>query len=317
MAAEKLPILSYATPLQRLGRFRHLATMLPFCAGLFLGGIAAAGIPAIVPTILLPPTDDLVMFFLMLAGCLAAMAAYTMTMLLIFGWLSSRALVPRPARIIAAMAFAWPVLGIGLGVSASLFGILYSPPFWMVPFGKVALPLSMGLLTLITPFLLIQWQRDSVPADTRSRRFRITPIRVLVAILSYVVVLMIGRWTAEARFDRDCEEIVAWVKASHPTPGNYLGLRLRDTQRLLTSDWTVHANVLADGRVLLELPESNGYGRDYDWSGAIYASGPIKPSEIGVARDGRTQILIDGMPDHHAIKQLDSRHFLIVVYASE
>jgi hypothetical protein len=57
----------------------------------------------------------------------------------------------------------------------------------------------------------------------------------------------------------------------------------------------VDAVVLKDGTVILLLKTSLGW--HHNWSGIIYSSSPLTPSEINDDSYGRPQVWISGKPD--------------------
>ena len=84
----------------------------------------------------------------------------------------------------------------------------------------------------------------------------------------------------EWAIDRDCEQVIAWVRSSHPAPGSYPGLPMPAEFRWLSIHGAVDAVVLKDGRVVLLL-KTLLFGHDNDsWKGIVYSSSPLKPGEL-------------------------------------
>ncbi len=113
----------------------------------------------------------------------------------------------------------------------------------------------------------------------------------------------------QRRLLRDCDQVVAWVRATHPLAGKYPGLKLPPALRGLSDphDGTVDAVVLPDGRVFVLI--RNSIGIHHNWWGFIHASAPLLPSEIGKDAYGRPQILIDGLDENFVDEKVNDRHY--------
>ena len=107
----------------------------------------------------------------------------------------------------------------------------------------------------------------------------------------------------------DCERVATWVKTTHPKSGTYPGLDLPSSFRSLATDGKVDAVVLSDGRIILLFKTSIGWKGN--WSGFIYASSPLKSSEMGKDYYGRPKLMIVGLQDHFVEQKVDDQNFKV------
>jgi len=304
MAAEKLPILSYATPLQRLGRFRLLRILVPFCAGLALGGCVASALAWIVPDFALS-ADYSFMGLVLALAYVGATAFYALVVLAALGC-SSRAYFARPAKTIVVVGIACPVSAATLVAAAIVLSVLVSPGGWMLAAWSLAVQIMIVLSAIAAPFMLVRRTQFEVAHDPARDRRPLTAARIAAGLVLYAAMVAGGRWIALKSFDHECRSLAAWLITNHPTPGAYSGLALPANRKRLADTGTVDAVVLPDGRVVLVLKREDLWE---GWTGMIYCSGPIKPGEIAADAYG-LHVIISGIPQHVVRKQLDSQHFI-------
>jgi MFS family permease len=139
--------------------------------------------------------------------------------------------------------------------------------------------LAAIVLAVVVPLLCVKRTRPSRQQIHISHHARWV-IGIMVALLVYVAVWVLENRLQTRRLDRDCNEVIAWVKLRHPGPGRYLNLTLSPTLTHLAIDGSVDAAVLEDGRTVLLFREDIGWIGA--WDGFIYCSGPLTPSEVGI-----------------------------------
>jgi hypothetical protein len=115
------------------------------------------------------------------------------------------------------------------------------------------------------------------------------------------------RWSERRVLDQRCAALASWVKATYPAPGAHPAILLPPQFRTLASDHLVDAIALGDGRVLLLLRTSLSW--HHNWTGMIYSTGAIRPSEISPDASGRPQVMYPDLPEHFVSKQIDDTHF--------
>ncbi len=192
------------------------------------------------------------------------------------------------AELIIAIGLivAWKWEGLGslliLGGTAFLAIVNYGVHFMV--FGPLLL---MGFL-----FLCCWWR---TPKRTGGRE-AVAGIVLLMLLVGGAVVLNALR---ERVLGRDCERVITWVRSSHSAPGTHSDLALPSQFQGFSADGKVDAVVLADGRVVLLLKTWVGW-KD-NWSGIIYSSSPLKPSEISKDYYGRPRIWISDTPQGPSI----------------
>jgi hypothetical protein len=307
MSPEPVQILSYATP-ERPRRFGHVRIIFPFCGGLLAGGAAAAVILALTPDFAMTRAYYCFSLLAVLAYLILA-ATCALIVLLVMAWISALPRVPRSARFAGTVAFVCPVVGTTFTLFFYVLAVLTSPPDWMVPYGVPVALLPASLMMFAAPFFLVERTRSRESPNAAPRRFPVNRTPSVVLVLAFLAMIETGRWMAWNEFDRQCRAIVASARPHCPTPGSYPNLTLSDRQLWLL-DWgdNFDAFVLNDGRMLILLKRGNFWT---GWTATVYFSGPIKPGEIGPGSNGKTQILIAGMPDHYVWRQLDSQNVII------
>ena len=167
--------------------------------------------------------------------------------------------------IAIGLIVAWKWEGLGgillLGGSSFCAVVGYSPE-------ALAYGGALGLL-----FLFCWWR---TPKRKGGRRIIAGVVLLMLLPASAVALNALREWA----IDRDCEQVIAWVRSSHPAPGSYPGLPMPAEFRWLSIHGAVDAVVLKDGRVVLLL-KTLLFGHDNDsWKGIVYSSSPLKPGEL-------------------------------------
>jgi hypothetical protein len=80
--------------------------------------------------------------------------------------------------------------------------------------------------------------------------------------------------------ERDCDDVIAWVKSNHPGAGAYPRLALPPGLAHLAAYGLVDAVAFSDGRVALLFQTDAGFISA--WEGFIYCSGPLTAAEVGL-----------------------------------
>lgn len=302
-------VLSYATAASRPRRFGHMKALFPFCSGLVVGAVMSGALVAAAPVfIVYNPTEELVItFFIVLATVLPAV--YATVVLLLIGCFSKSPREQKSFTSALVLGMGIPVLAAAMLLTGTSLAVVVSVSALLQDcLGWTAFAV-MILLMLAAPFLLVRWRAHR---PTQLNRQGIWPALIKIAGGGTLLAVMfgLGRWAVEKKFDRDCQEVAAWVKSNHPTLGKYLKLPLPASQYALSADHMVAAVEFPDGRIILVLKTfAGGHATSY-WF--VYASAPIKPSEIGTDAYGRPEIQIDGLPPAHFVeKQLDWQHFVV------
>jgi MFS family permease len=141
--------------------------------------------------------------------------------------------------------------------------------------------LAAVLLAVVVPLLCLKRTRTSGRGIHVIHRGRWV-IGISAALFVYGAVWGLGSRLQTRRLDRDCNEVIAWVKLGHPDPGCYLNLKLPPALSHLAIDDSVDAAVLEDGRIVLLFRTVVGWIGG--WGGFVYSSGPLEPSEVGLSR---------------------------------
>jgi hypothetical protein len=136
------------------------------------------------------------------------------------------------------------------------------------------------LLAVVVPLLCVKRTRTSRQQIHISHHARWL-IGIMLALLVYGSVWGLENRLQARRLDRDCNEVIAWVKLGHPGPGCYVNLKLPPALAHLAIDGSVDAVVLEDGRTVLLFRTNIGWIGA--WDGFIYCSGPLRLSEVGLS----------------------------------
>jgi hypothetical protein len=304
MAIESSRVIPYASRDVRPRRFRHLLAVLPFSAGLCIGGCAAAAIIGTAPDFV-----PGVMISILTTLGLAAVFAAALTTLFLFGCFASTPRVARPWPICAIVgSFVPSVTAMTLLAGQTAFVLISLPPSLKDGCGWGILGL-IAIITLASPFLLMQWNQGLPTTGGRRKQIRSALKAAAIAMAFCTVALIAGRYAAEKYFDRKCETLAAWVRSAHPLPGAYTDLPLPNSLHALSDDGLVDAVVTPDNRVVLMLKTLLWF--HHNWFGVIYSTGPITANEIGPDGWDRTRVSFPGLPYHFIAHQHDSRHFSV------
>jgi hypothetical protein len=309
MSDDQSQILSYARPLGKMpGRFRHLWAVLPFGVGLLIGGFLNGCLSIILPDFAPSPMADSGFAVMSLIAAPVLGSVYAFIVLLFTGFLSSHARRARPLWFTGMIGIMFQLFAGGLYELFNILCTVASPSQSLVSVGFFSGAVIVFFAGILLPFGLLRWRESQVtPRPTSHVRARwLTPLLVLSLC---AVMFIAARWAAVRAFERDCREVAAWAKTTHPKAGSYTALPLPNSQRLLSGNGKVDAVLLADGRVVLVFRMSVSDSDNGHWSEIIYASGPIASAEIGKDPSGRSHILIDGLSEHVIEKQVDAQHF--------
>jgi MFS family permease len=140
--------------------------------------------------------------------------------------------------------------------------------------------LAAILLAVVVPLLCLKRTRPSRLGIHITHHARWV-IGISAVLLVYGAVWNLGSHLQTRRLDRDCNEVIAWVKLGHPDPGCHLNLKLPPALAHLATDGTVDAAVLEDGRTVLLFRTDVGWIGA--WEGFVYCTGPLRPSEVGLS----------------------------------
>jgi len=308
MGDEQAPVLAYATSATRPSRFRPLWAILPFSGGMFFGLLVAAGVLACQPGLSRPsPTFEgwpLIVLLGLVLGWL-----FATTVLFLICCFSTRRLGSRRWQVTTTLGLAAPLFLTATGLLVHVVCVVTASTHSEEDAGLgVVLQLPMAI-ALATPFLLIQWRQSDILPPQKGRQ----PHRLAVAVVGMVALeaalVVAWRWSEKTMLERDRVKLAAWVGMSYPVPGVHSDLVLPAQFRSLSADGNVDAIVMPDGRVVLLLKTSFSWHQN--WSGFIFATGPILPAEVGTDAYSRPQVTIHGLSDHFVAKKVDDRHFAV------
>lgn len=301
-------VLSYVEPTTPRQRFAAVRAAVPFSAGVPGGGILAALLLASGPAITRPTPWlgfwPVVFFFVIVVAWLYVVAA-----IVLFCCISSRQLQPQSWWRAASVGLLLPLVPAVAGLILHVVCVMTAASLGTEGRGLMGILLLTCTVALPIPALLVsRYGSGAWPAVPTWPVRRLT-LEALGLLATLVFIVAAWRRIERSSLDCRCAMLAAWVKATYPGPGACPDVPLPPSFTPLAADGSVDAVVLADGRVVLVLKTAPGW--HHNWSGFIFASGPIQPNEIGTDPYGRPEVTIPGLPMHFIERPLDDRHILI------
>jgi hypothetical protein len=308
MGDEQAPLLAYATSATRPSFFRPLWAILPFSGGMFLGLLVAAGVLACQPDLSRPaPTFELWPLIVLL--CLFLGWLFATAVLFLICCFSTRRLGCRRWQVTTSLGLASPLFLTSAGLLVHVISVVTASTQSVEDACLKVVMLLTAAIALATPFLLIRWRQSDTLPQRKGRQPRRLAMVVAGMVALEAALVVAWRWSEKTMLERDCVNLAAWVRTSYPLPAAHSDLVLPAPFRSLSGDGNVDAIVMPDGRVVLLLKTSLSW--HHNWSGFIFATGPILPAEVGTDAYSRPQVTIHGLSDHFVGKQVDDRHFAV------
>ena len=235
-----------------------------------------------------------------------AVGIYAVVVLSLIGFFSVTERKPASIQNSALCGFAIPAISSCLWAWSGALSMV-STPSALIDRCLGFVGVLILLLIVISPFLLVRKVETRAKNPKRLRETLSAILCVGMTAAGLGGLMTLGWHWAWQSYDVGCQQVVAWIKSTHPVPGNYSDLLLPASLSRFSSDSLVSAVVMADGRVAVMLTTFAGGHTVSEY--IIYCTGPITPAEIGKDFYGQPEVLPNKLPEHFIERQIDTQHF--------
>jgi hypothetical protein len=285
-----------------------LLVFLCYCVGLILGTGLAAFLWLEGPEFRFNPLDFSGSIRLIVAGGLTIAASACI--LGVFALFTSSRWRARGPLFCILLGTSAPLIGLLIGDLANLWFFTHSPPpawaqtarLWPILY---AIPGIAAALLLLLPEPHTRWKQATATAA--------------IAAICIVVFYLHGR-LADSIYQQTLinyqpilDKIATWAKARFPQPSVNSEITLPPQFfRLPGSEGEqIQAILTPNGPVLILITTYQEISLSSGGPAIVYVNAPLTPNQFGTDSNGNPSIHVDGIWDHHVVKQLAPRLYLV------